>query len=304
MREFDRSASTPPTRDELLEFAAFEMLGVLDDVDIARFERALADAAPSIQAEVSALQARMAVDPLFRDESATPSASLGLRTKARLLEEIETEAANAAPIATIGPRIGVRVGAGVRRDDSAVITAESMREILAEVAARNTSVRPQRQLFWRAASFLLLAGLGVSLYFNQQLSRTAMQLAASVNERALSPESLEAAKSLAPFDIASARPVDLSLAFGESRARVDALLQQDTGNGRSRLLVQGIGVSRREIVRVAVKDRDGKVLDTHQVNASQSGLFFAYLEVDALPASGVIEVELEDGATFRATYGA
>jgi len=299
MRDFDRSASTPPTRDELLEFAAFEMLGVLDDVDIARFERALADAAPSIQAEVSALQARMAVDPLFHDESATPSASLGFRTKARLLEEIETEAANAAPIATIGPRTGARI----RRDESTVITTESMREILAEVASRNTSVRPQRQLYWRVASFFLLAGLCVSLSFNHQLSRTAMQLAASVNERALSPESLEAAKSLAPFDIASARPLDLSIAFGESRARIEALLQQDTGNGQSQLLVQGIGVSRREIIRVAVKDRDGKVLDTRQVNASQSGLFFAYLEVDALPASGVIEVELESGATFRATYG-
>lgn len=300
MREFDRSTSNPPTRDELLELAAFEMLGVLDDVDIARFERALADAAPSMQAEIAALQARMAVDPLFRDDSVKPSASLGLRTKARLLEEIEAEAASAAPIATIGPRTGARI----RRDESAVITTESMREILAEVAARNTSVRPPRQLYWRVASFFLLAGLCVALYFNHQLSRTAMQLAASVNERALSPESLAAAQAMAPFDMASSAHFDLSIEFGASRAHAHALLQRDAASPKGRLLVQGIGVSRREIVRVAVKDREGKVLDTRQVNASEGGIFAAYLELDALPASGVIEVELEDGAMFRATYGA
>ncbi|MFM7259209.1 MAG: hypothetical protein ACKO3W_01270 [bacterium] len=305
MRDSDPTSSTPgkhpspaPTREELLEFAAFEMLGVLDEVDVARFERALADAAPSVQAEVAALQERIATDPLFRDESEAPSAALRLRTKARLLEEIELEMASAAPIATIGPRGGARV----RRDEPSAITADSMREILAEVAARNAHARPQKQLFWRVASLFLLAALCVALYFNQQLSRTAMQLAASVNERVLSPESLEAARDIAPFDMASARHIDLPLVFGQSRAHTHALLQPSADGGQGRLLVQGIGAERRAVVRVVVKDREGKLLETRQVNATEGGLFAAYLDVDALPANGVIEVEFADGATFRANY--
>jgi hypothetical protein len=176
-----------------------------------------------------------------------------------------------------------------------------MREIIAEVAARNASARPQKQLFWRAASFFLFAGLCVALFFNQQVSRTAMQLAASVNERSLSPESLAAAREIAPFDIAAAQHVDLALTFGESRGHAHAFLHRVEGGTGGRLLVQGIGANRREVIRVVVKDRDGKVLTTRQSNATEGGLFAAYLEIDELPAVVTIEVELESGATFRAT---
>ena len=327
------------TREELLELAQFEMLGVLDPVETASFERAFALATPSVQAEIIALQARVAEDPTFRAHGEQPSAALLLRTMARVVDAMESESQSAQPIATIGPRntrnsgntrhtgnpgnlgsfgsqpFGQRHGMKSEAFDGALsasaadgsvsatsMTEASMREILAEVAARNASTPPQKQLVWRAASFFLFAGLCVALFFNQQVSRTAMQLAASVNERALSPESLAAAREIAPFDIATAQHVDLELVIGESRAHAHALLHRADDRSSGRILVQGIGANRREVIRVVVKDREGKVLDTRQANATEGGLFAAYIEVESLPAAVTIEVELEGGATFRASY--
>lgn len=305
------------TREELLELAQFEMLGVLDPVETANFERAFTRAKPSLQAEIIALQARVAEDPTFRAHTEQPSAALLLRTKARVVDAIESESRSAQPIATIGPRnLGVQsfgrlhdMKSGALSEGTAdgsvsanSMTEASMREILAEVAARNAIHPPQKQLVWRAASFFLFAGLCVALFFNQQVSRTAMQLAASVNERALSPESLAAAREIAPFDMTTAQHVDLALVIGESRAHAHALLHRAVDRSSGRILVQGIGASRREVIRVVVKDRDGKVLDTRQTNATEGGLFAAYIEVESLPAAVTIEVELEGGATFRASY--
>ncbi|MFM1868848.1 MAG: hypothetical protein RL591_2256 [Planctomycetota bacterium] len=314
------------SREEMLELAQFEVLGVLDAVEAANFERAFAQSTPSLQAEIIALQARIAEDPILRVTSEQPSQALSLRTMARIVDAMDAESRSAQPIATIGPRTlkrplnrplnhplnrhhggaagASRISADDGRSNSAVVTEASMREIIAEVAARNANARPQKQLFWRAASFFLFAGLCVALYFNQQVSRTAMQLAASVNERALSPESLAAAREIAPFDIATAQHVDLTLAIGESRGHAHALLHRVEGGTGGRVLVQGIGANRREVIRVVVKDRDGKVLTTRQSNATEGGLFAAYIEIDALPAAVTIEVELESGATFRATSAA
>jgi hypothetical protein len=306
------------TRDELLELAMFEMLGVLDEVEFARFERALAASASSVQSEVSALQARMAIDPLFRDASEQPSSALRLRTMARLLEEMESDAVAAAPIATIGPRMSAFARPDrVAADAGDAITAESMRRILAEVAARSAIVKPQRQLFWRVASFFLLAALLVALYFNQQLSRTALQLAAGVNERALSAESLDAAAEVAGFDLSRASRVQLACVGGSTDALVQAFVQRAARAGanaagaaggpateRGHVLVQGLGVGRAAAVRVVVKDRDGIVLGTRQVKATEAGLFSTYLSLEGLSQVGTIEVELEDGAMLRASYTA
>jgi hypothetical protein len=309
------------TRDELLEHAMFEMLGVLDEVELARFERALAASASSVQSEVSALQARMAIDPLFRDASEQPSSALRLRTMARLLEEMESDAVAAAPIATIGPRMSAFARPDrVAADAGDAITAESMRRILAEVAARSAIVKPQRQLFWRVASFFLLAALLVALYFNQQLSRTALQLAAGVNERALSAESLDAAAEVAGFDLSRASRVQLACVGGSTDALVQAFVQRAARAGaiganaagaaggpateRGHVLVQGLGVGRAAAVRVVVKDRDGIVLGTRQVKATEAGLFSTYLSLEGLSQVGTIEVELEDGAMLRASYTA
>jgi hypothetical protein len=302
------------SREELLELAQFEMLGVLDPVDTAHFERAFALATPSLQAEIIAVQARVAEDPIFRVAGEQPSVALSLRTMARVVDAMDAESRSAQPIATIGPRTlsrrqgatagASRGGADDGHSSSAQMTEASMREIIAEVAARNATARPQKQLFWRAASFFLFAGLCVALYFNQQVSRTAMQLAASVNERALSPESLAAAREIAPFDITTAQHVDLALVVGESRGHTHAFLHRVEGGAGGRILVQGIGANRREVIRVVVKDRDGKLLTTRQSNATEGGLFAAYLEIDTLPTAVTIEVEFEGGATFRASSAA
>ena len=75
------------SREELLELAVADAIGVLDEVDTARFERVFSSAAPSLQAEVRVAQDRVALDRmLLVDEQ--PPASLRLKTLARVAAAI------------------------------------------------------------------------------------------------------------------------------------------------------------------------------------------------------------------------
>ena len=159
------------SREELLELAVADAIGVLDEVDTARFERAFSSAAPSLQAEVRVAQDRVALDRmLLVDEQ--PPASLRLKTLARVAAAIELEAAGAAPIAMIGPARGhtadrAVAGAVAVSDNSPreFIDHESREAIVREILERSAMERRPPQHLWRAAALFLFAALVVALYF-------------------------------------------------------------------------------------------------------------------------------------------
>ena len=216
------------SRDELLELAALDALGVLDAVESARFERAFDAAAPSLQAEARSIQDKVALDPMLLSDEAAP-ASLRLRTLARVADAIEADAA--APIATIGPvRTQRASGASAQLVDRDALVREVM-----ERAAREQ--RP-RQHIWRAASLFLFAALLVALYFNSQQRELSERLVAYADNRMVDEAVRALARTTKSFDFTAAREVAV-FENGMPVQGVHAFFD-DASN---RMVVYGLGVS-------------------------------------------------------------
>ena len=201
------------SREELLELAVADAIGVLDEVDTARFERAFSSAAPSLQAEVRVAQDRVALDRmLLVDEQ--PPASLRLKTLARVAAAIELEAAGAAPIAMIGPARGYtaeRASAGasaVAGSDSSpreVIDHESREAIVREILERSAMERRPPQHLWRAAALFLFAALVVALYFHSEQRAISERMMNFVDGRMSADAVWAIGRATAGFDFANAR---------------------------------------------------------------------------------------------------
>jgi hypothetical protein len=216
------------SREELLDLASIEMLGALDDVDSARLERAFRAAPPSLQAEVVALQERLASASSFRSGE-VPAPSLRLRVLARLAEEAEADARAAAPIATIGSHRTAEA-----RDPAA--RADELADALVSRLERSA---PPVAIFWRAAALFLVAALAVTLYFNRQTSSVAEKLVVAL-ERGIVDEDVRAlVPALAGFDFDGCeqhrlRAVPGTAATGEVQVFVD--------RARGRVLVLAFGM--------------------------------------------------------------
>ena len=211
------------SREELLELATADALGVIDEVDSARFERAFAASAPSLQAEIRALQDRIAVDPSFLSGE-QPPASLRLKTLARVAAVREEQAA--PPIATIGPARA----AGSRQ----LIDREAL---VREILERTALERRPTQHIWRAAALFLFAALVVALYFESQQRATSARLMDFV-DRTLVDEARQAvAEATVGFDFAHARELAVLDAGGNRAKLVRAYLEESTG----RVCVVGFG---------------------------------------------------------------
>ena len=265
------------SREDLLELAQLGALGMLDEVDAARFERALASASPTVQSEVKALEQTTATDPVLC-ASEKPPASLRLRVLARVADEIESDARSGQPLATIGPATTVHTQRSEGRDGrtaNAALASESslrdMRELIEDLSRRNALQRGPRQLYWRAASFVLLASLLVSLYFNNRLSELSRRLADSTVARSLEEDVARLAHEFRGFDFSSARHVDLAAVRpsldGRPRGHVSVYADLDSG----RVAVIGIGFEAGEIVRVNVLDAEGAVVQSSQFRVAVAG---------------------------------
>ena len=199
------------SREELLELAVADAIGVLDEVDTARFERAFSSAAPSLQAEVRVAQDRVALDRmLLVDEQ--PPASLRLKTLARVAAAIELEAAGAAPIAMIGPARGYTAdravaGAVAVSDNSPreFIDHESREAIVREILERSAMERRPPQHLWRAAALFLFAALVVALYFHSEQRAISERMMNFVDGRMSADAVWAIGRATAGFDFANAR---------------------------------------------------------------------------------------------------
>ncbi|MHC4415781.1 MAG: hypothetical protein ACYS0G_10895 [Planctomycetota bacterium] len=129
----------PFTRKELLELAALDTLGLLDDYEAEVYTRSFHHAPSTVQDEIKRLQAEVAGDETLCS-SAEPDASLRERVLEAVARAIEREASKLAPLATIGrPRPAARDAEG------------------------RLSLAASGQ-FWRAAAFVLSGTLLVVAY--------------------------------------------------------------------------------------------------------------------------------------------
>ena len=199
------------SREELLELAVADAIGVLDEVDTARFERAFSSAAPSLQAEVRVAQDRVALDRmLLVDEQ--PPASLRLKTLARVAAAIELEAAGAAPIAMIGPARGYTADRAVAgavavsySSPREFIDHESREAIVREILERSAMERRPPQHLWRAAALFLFAALVVALYFHSEQRAISERMMNFVDGRMSADAVWAIGRATAGFDFANAR---------------------------------------------------------------------------------------------------
>jgi len=153
------NSPSPMSREELLEVAVPDALGLLDEYDSALFARSFFQASEDTRSEVVELQASVATDPLFLGPIIDPPESLRGQVVSGVRHTIDSIAA-LPPLAFVG---------GV-------------------ATPRPTPTMPaQRTLhldgIWRAASFLLIGALLVSIFFNlrflervESISRTALDL--------------------------------------------------------------------------------------------------------------------------------
>lgn len=93
--------SDPQTRAALLELAALDVCGLLDEYERSRFDREFHDAPQSVREDVLRLQAELAADTslLPSDE---PDASLRQRVLDAVNRTVDAETSRLAPLATIG----------------------------------------------------------------------------------------------------------------------------------------------------------------------------------------------------------
>ena len=175
----DRAAVDGGRASDLRAHAMLDALGLLDEVDAARFDRAFRDAPASVQSELRELQAEVAADPAFLSSSdELPSPDLKVRTLARVMTEVDRQEADFAPIAHIG-RTATR---GARRSVGSIDANDLVQQAMDLAVARADSDRFARSSrVWRAAAFALMAALVAALVF--QVST--QSLAARITEFAL-----------------------------------------------------------------------------------------------------------------------
>lgn len=144
-------------REELIELAALEALGLLDENESAAFERGF-DAAPqSVQEQIRRIQAETATDVATLAGEEPPAALRG-KVLAAVSDAIDDEARELQPIASIG--------VGARRASRGVTTA--MRD---ERHAMRIASAERRLLVWRAASIALAASLLTTLFWSGMYRR-------------------------------------------------------------------------------------------------------------------------------------
>ena len=159
-----------PSRDELLELAPLEALGLLDEFEEHRFDQGFATATPAVQGEVRDLQAAVAAE--FGSASQdVPDRALRYRVLAAISAAVESDNESLAPIAAIGNHTDFQR----RLERLASQHSSAGTETVADAVRRDRAARSS--LLWRAAALTLGCGLLVTLYFTNRLSETTRDLA-------------------------------------------------------------------------------------------------------------------------------
>ncbi len=132
---------TATLRNELLELAALDAVGQLDEYEQSLFTRSFHDAPASVQEEIKEFQAAIVADPALLPD-VEPDVDLRQRVLDAVNFAVEQDSHRLAPLATIGRG---RRASDLDDDESAF-----------GMATMN---------FWRVASFVLAGSLIIALYF-------------------------------------------------------------------------------------------------------------------------------------------
>jgi len=172
-------------REELIEQAALDALGLLDAFEAAHYAKSFHAAPASVQEEIRQLQAEIATDAtLLSDEE--PPAGLRGRVMGAVMDSIENEARELQPIATIGSRTRRLAAAG------ATATATDIAGVVRDERMNMQYRSTQRSVaVWRAASVALAASLLGSFLWLNVITHDAMSIAQLAQGQATQAQLIE-----------------------------------------------------------------------------------------------------------------
>lgn len=273
--KFGEGHNSGERQTDLRGQAVLDALGLLDEVESAQFERAFHEAPPSVQADLRAVQAAVAVDPAFLADG-DPSPDLRLKTLARVMTAVEQQEVQFAPIAHIG-----RTAARAERRPVRSIDANELVEQAMELSALRKDVErfTRSSYYWRAAAIALTAALTVALVFEV----TTSQLALRITQYALGSatpaqvfDSMDHPGALRAFEKAS-------FLRGIAGAGGSATIATDLASKKSLMLAIGL-------------DAGGKYVLEHR---SETG--FVTPLADFVAQRGIWGVEIDSGAELLKT---
>lgn len=172
-------------REELIEQASLDALGLLDAFEAAHYAKSFHAAPASVQEEIRQLQAEIATDAsLLSDEE--PPAGLRGRVMGAVMDSIEHETRELQPIATIGSRARrvAASGATATAADIAGVVRDERMHLQYRSMQRSVAV-------WRAASVALAASLLGSFLWLNVITHDAMSIAQLAQGQATQAQLIE-----------------------------------------------------------------------------------------------------------------
>jgi hypothetical protein len=247
------------TREELIELAALDAFGLLDEYEAALYTRSFHHAPVAVQDEITQIQSEFASDETFLPD-VKPSPELREQVLRAVARAIESESARFAPLATIG-RGGAR-SAGARER------------------------RPRlmfNNLFWRAATFALAGTLLVMAYFGFQINNRVQQLTELLQnwETQRSVQDL-AGPQISDF-VGNPNCDTIALASTDGSSDAHAVLYIKEGSGESCLLSFDLPED-VEPFSIIARTETGEIAVSHDFNRDSAigGTYFNAIAVAAL----------------------
>ena len=257
------TSPTPLSREELIELAALDVFGLLDEYEAALYTRSFHDAPAVVQDEVMELQAELASDRALLPEE-DPDPKLRDRVLDTVSRAMEREAESLRPIASIGRP-----------------------QASADIAVMTGTGRPAAALFWRAATFVLAAGLIVVLYFNTQLLSTGNEIVHLAMNKDTS-EQLEkyVGPGLAEFaENPQCRPINFELDDANGISGATAVLYINDDTQEAFLMVVGLPQGDEKYTIQSVNDGDNGDGTSAIVKSFTSNMLAVGVRLESLSSS-------------------
>jgi hypothetical protein len=236
------TAPKPMTRQELVELAALDALGLLDDYEASLYTRSFHHAPSAVQDELVELQAQIAADPCLM-ATEDPDDSLRDRVLETVAAAIENDTPDLTPLATIG---GTRLQAVGGVNNQTIATGNP--DIIGRI--RSTSA------FWRVAAFALCGMVIVMAYLlsvSVSQQSTLARLALGNNTDAQLEQMIGPTAKDYLFDHTSMRIV-LTSPDGAQIGRAMLWIQEGTDEA---LLVMELPHTTGEVYELSIQHADG-----------------------------------------------
>lgn len=260
------------TREELLEIAPLDALGLLDEVEAAMFHRAFHQAPAAVQAEIIEVQAAFAAAEHFL-AGEDPRPTLRKKVLISLEEAFEESAESLRPIAQIGSRAAVAPPATRGGDPEAEFRdpaqLAAFRALMEEFAERNARAAARTTPFWRAAAFVLGTALVVSLYMLRQTNINSSQIAELVISQGIEQQVGGLVPRLASYSASGDRTFAFRPSSAAHQGLASAVALVDSARGQVVVATFGLGRIATGTCTIQAVDRDGAVRDVATVEADR-----------------------------------